>query len=1522
MIWMGQKLHPDVPLYNMAITFYIDAPIQADLFSHAFTTLLSKSDALRTIIREADGVPQRVVLEDPPVELLQLDFSQAADPDAALQRWTEERSRQMLSLENSLLDSALIKLSDHKFAWYLNQHHLINDGWTAAIVYRRMAEFYKLALEDNLHTAPNLPAYADYVVYEQKQRQPEKHTKIRSHWEKKAVKKIETPAYYGESPRTSTTAGERVNWDFGRKRSEKLREIARRKDIYLLYEDISLFNIFATLLTALLYRISGQTEHIIGAPSHNRPSAAYKETIGLFIELFPLHITIDKHETFLSLIQKMNHEKMDFLRNAGPGMSSPELNSTLSVILNFINSSFTDFNGTPISSQWHFPGHGDAGHLLRLLVHDLDQSGNFQLCFEFNDGAFTPAQRELTIQHFLKLADAFLANDQQPINTVPLLSAADEKALADFNHTHFQYPARETLVDMFEAQVKAAPDAAALCFQGQTIDYRTLNKRINQLAHFLRKNGVGKDTVVALCLERSPEMVIAIWAVLKSGGAFLPIEPDYPPDRIRFLLEDTGAPFLLTLSHLEEQLQHSEDQTVSLISLDKNWPEIARGGSANPALEIDGSDLAYLIYTSGSTGAPKGVMIEHNAIANYIRWAGRTYFADGPLDFPLFSTFAADLTLTSILLPLVCGSQVLIYGKENDGLDLAIRKVFQDGKSGIIKLTPSHLAVIEASDIYSPNLKKLILGGEDLKSHLARKTSNIFSDDIEIYNEYGPTEATIGCMIYRFNPASDMQSSVPIGRPVDNMRIYLLDDHGNPTLPGVPGEMYIAGKGLARGYWNQPQLSEERFLPDPFFPGERMYRTGDLARWSAPQTMTYLGRKDAQVKVRGFRIELGEIETVLLAHSEVHDCVVNLSEYLTSDTDRKPRSQDDAFLLPQQTEKQLAAYYSGPRVLKPTDLRRFLSGKLPAHMIPGHFVYLDALPLTDSGKIDRKQLPKLSTEKNTHLSMDFIAPANTRESLLAKIWTEVLRINPVGRHDNFFDLGGDSILNIQIVARARQAGLQFTPAQLFQHPTIAALAKVAKQKSASTAEQGKIEGSAPLTPIQHWFFQHNFANVHHWNMSIFLRFNSAVDGQILEKALHAVINHHDALRLRFRKKNGQWQQSFSPTLKNTLNFQRCDLTGIANDARDAKIAREKVKAAGSLNIGSGPVLNAIFFEGGVSQLFLTLHHLVVDGVSWQIFLADLQQAYSNIEKSQPFRLPPKTDSYQRWANALTDYVQSPALQKDTAYWQQTLKPAAAKLPLDSNSPAENIEGSAETVVMRLSISQTTNLLQKAPAAFHATANDLLLTALAQCLKKLPGEHPHRIDLEGHGRENLADDIDVTRTIGWFTAIFPFSLALVTPTNSADSIVEIKDRLRQVPERGATYGIYQYLRPENNDLAHSSSSQILFNYLGQTDQLVANMPLFSSDYHLSAGRHPNGLRSHIWEIYALVRQQKLELHWVYSKALHRRETIEKLAKIYLEKLQSLIDHCLSAETTRVTASDFPLAKLNKKKLNKLSKLLGD
>ncbi len=1537
MIWMGQKLHPDAPLYNMAITFFIDAPIQATLFSHAFTTLLTKSDALRTVIRETDGVPQSVILETPPIELLQLDFSQEENPDGALQRWIDKRTRQKLVLEDSLLDSALIKLSDRKFAWYLNQHHLINDGWTAAIVYRRMAEFYKLALADNLQSAPELPAYADYAIYEEKQRHPEKHSKIRVYWEKKAAKSIEPPAFYGESPRESTTAGERINCDFGRERSEKLREIARRKDVQLLYEDISLFNIFAALLTALLYRISGQTEHTIGAPSHNRPSAAFKETIGLFIELFPLHMTIDANESFLSLVRKINREKMDFLRNAGPGMSTPELNSTIPVVLNFINSSFSDFNGAAISSQWHFPGHGDAGHSLRLLVHDLDQTGSFQLCFEFNDGAFTPAQREMTIAYFFKLADAFLDYDQQPIGKVPLLSSQDEKALAAYNQTDFQYPAQETLVDMLEARAKATPNANALSFEDQTLNYRILNERVNQLANFLRKNGVGKGTVVALCLERSPEMVIAIWAVLKSGGAFLPIEPDYPPDRIRFLLKDTAAPFLLTLAHQEDNLKKisstensssplspvdsSEATDVSIISLDSDWEKIRQESSKNPQSEIAGSDLAYLIYTSGSTGTPKGVMIEHEAIANYIHWGQRTYFADGPLDFPLFSTFAADLTLTSILLPLVSGSQILIYGEENDGLDLAIRKVFQDGKAGIIKLTPSHLAVIEASDIYSPNLKKLILGGEDLKSHLAKKISDIFSGDIEIYNEYGPTEATIGCMIHRFDPASDLQSSVPIGRPVDNMRIYLLDEQDNPTLPGVPGEMYIAGKGLARGYWNQPQLSEERFLPDPFYPGERMYRTGDLARWSAPQVMTYLGRKDAQVKVRGFRIELGEIETALLAHTKVHDCVVDLSEYLDS-TEKRPRSKDETFLLPQQTEKQLAAYYTGPAALKSADLRRFLSGKLPAYMIPAHFIYLKTLPLTDSGKIDRKQLPKLSPEKTANSTADFIAPANEREALLAKIWADVLRIDQVGRKDNFFDLGGDSILNIQIVARARQAGLQFTPAQLFKHPTIAALAKVAALKSAATAEQGKVQGSAPLTPIQHWFFQHNFENVHHWNMSIFLTFAAAVDAQILEKALLAVINHHDVLRLRFRQEEGQWQQSFSPTPESTLNFQQYDLTGLSQESYDERIAQEKMKAAGSLNIKSGPLLNAVLFKGESNQLFLTLHHLVVDGVSWQIFLEDLQQAYSAIEDGQPVRLAQKTDSYQRWANALKAYAHSPALQKDDNYWQQVLKAKAAQLQLDSNSPAENTEGSADTVIMHLSKKETSNLLQNAPAAHHATANDLLITALAQCLNKLPGEHPFCIDLEGHGRENLSGDIDVTRTIGWFTAIFPFSLALAAPSNFTESIVEIKDRLRQIPGRGATYGIYQYLRPGNNDLAHVPPAQILFNYLGQTDQLVANMSLFSSDYHLSAGRHPNGLRSHIWEIYALVRQHRLELHWVYSKALHSKNTIEQLANAFLKNLQSLIDHCLSSEAASVTASDFPLAKLNKKKLNKLAKLLGD
>lgn len=885
LIWLGQKLNPEVPLYNMILIFTIEGKVSPSHFQTAFQRLVDQSDALRTVIEEVKGIPQQRVLRHLEYEMTVLDLSVESQPQAALQKWLAKQRVFQFNLEECLFDTALIKIAADKFIWYLNQHHLITDGWSVAVVYQRMAEFYELALKDQLAEAPTLPAFQNYAEYERTYRQSPQYKKAVSYWKQKAEEPFEPIRFYGNTHPEHSTRTERRRCDLGRKRTEKLKAIAMERGIRSLTVDLSLFNIFATLLFTYLHRI-GEAQHLaIGTPSHNRPTAAFKETIGLFIELFPLQVKIDD-DTFLSLIHKVMRETQGFLRYAQPGTSRMESGKTYNVVLNYINAAFPDFQGLPMHSEWIHPGYGDSSHSLRLHVHDFDESGSFMLHFDFNCDVFSEEQRIRAVEHFLCIVDGFIENRSQHVGQLDLLSEEERRrTLVDYNQTAAPYPVDQTIVQLFETQVQQTPEATALVFEGQELTYRELNDKANQLAHYLKKCGVVPEAIVGICMQRSSEMIVGIYGVLKAGGAYVPIDPVYPTERMTFILEQTQALVLLTQTHLLEQLPESETE---IVCLDANWSAITAERTDNPIGGASPENLAYVIYTSGSTGQPKGVSIEHRNLVNYIWWAKKQYLQDEPLDFPLYSSIAFDLTVTSIYVPLISGNKIVVYREDHStGGDLSILKVIEDNAVEIVKLTPSHLSLIQNVEPDTSRIKRLIVGGEDLKSDLASTITDAFSGRVEIYNEYGPTEATVGCMIHRFDPATDVAASVPIGKPADNAQIYLLDEYLNPVPIGVVGEMYISGDGVARGYLNRPDLTKERFVPDSFRHGQTMYRTGDLARWKSADQMEFLGRADHQVKIRGARIELGEIEAALLVNEDIHDCVVDVVQY-----ERKPETDE------------------------------------------------------------------------------------------------------------------------------------------------------------------------------------------------------------------------------------------------------------------------------------------------------------------------------------------------------------------------------------------------------------------------------------------------------------------------------------------------------------------------------------------------------------------------------------------------------------------------------------------------------
>ncbi|MEO7331129.1 MAG: amino acid adenylation domain-containing protein, partial [Minicystis sp.] len=899
------------------------------------------------------------------------------------------------------------------------------------------------------------------------------------------------------------------------------------------------------------------------------------------------------------------------------------------------------------------------------------------------------------IGHFQNLLAGIARDPSQRVGALPLLGESErENLLFGWNATFVAYPEETRVSDLFEAQVDRTPEAVAVVGEGHALRYLELDERANRLAHRLMSLGVGPDVLVGVCFTRTAELVVALLAVLKAGGAYVPLDPTYPRERLDFMIEDARVPVLLTEQKLVNLLPTSGPTILALDTLDLGGESTARPRSLATA-----ENLAYVIYTSGSTGKPKGALLEHRGVVNYLRWAIDTYRVAEGSGSPVHSSIGFDLTVTSLFAPLLAGRPVTFVPEERGVLGLA--EALRAGENfSLVKLTPSHLEAL-SSELSASGVagktRALIIGGEALFArHL-----EIFRDnapETRLINEYGPTETVVGCAIHEVPPGPLPEGAISIGRPIANTRIYVLDSQREPVPIGVTGEIYIGGVQVGRGYLNRPELTAERFLPDPFVPGGRMYRSGDLGRHRADGELSYLGRIDNQVKVRGFRIELGEIESVLAQHPSVREAAVLAREDVPG-------------------TKRLVAYWTAAPDL-PTDepaLRAFLGARLPEYMVPALFVMLAEMPLSENGKIDRRALPAPSSGLDEARAR--VAPRGDAEETLAKIWISALRIKDVGVHDNFFAVGGDSILGIKIVSRARQAGLKITPQQIFRYPTIAGLASVAErieiEIEIEAEPEGPVEGSVALTPIAGWWLEKDLADAHHWNQAVFLEAREALEPSALEQAVTALLEHHDALRLRLWHGVDGAELSIVSAL-GTGFFRRVDLRDAGESEQRETLKRVASETQASLDLADGPVIRAVFFDLGPSlpgRLLIVAHHLAVDGVSWRILLEDLWTAYQAGQRGEAVRLPARTTSLKRWAALLVEHARSAEALAEKGYWLSDARRRARPLPVD-HPEAQNLESSARTISLSLTKEQTESLLRDVPAVYGTQINDVLLAAFA------------------------------------------------------------------------------------------------------------------------------------------------------------------------------------------------------------------
>ena len=883
LLYRGQRLDPASPLYNMALAIELRTTVDVAAFQRAFQRLVETSDALRTHFVDVDGRPRRVVRAHVPRAIDVLRLADEELDDVGLAAWLEERTRRVFALDGDLFDCALIERRPDLFIWYLNQHHLITDAWSVGVLHRRLASLYAhevSAPERTVatSTAPgddtSFPQFSSYTSHQRALRGSERLTRALGYWDAAATGGARRPAIYGSAaPGSGRTQRVRIRLDAAR--VQVLRATAARAPFRGLTHEQSHFQLFATLLLAWLHRVADAPAVSIGTPWHNRPTAQFRDIAGLFVELYPLQVTVGDGETFASLGAQVAARTREVIRHVVPGACASPGARAFGVVLNYITAQLGDFAGAPVRADWVHSGFGDHDHRLRLQVHDFDVAGSPLLDFDLDEATFGTVEQSWAVRHFLALFDALVADPSTPIASVQLTSTEEEAAFAV---PGAQVSRPDSVLSLVWAAEQADPDVVAVRDGDSALTYGELLRASTRLAAELRACGVGPEVVVGVALERSTDLVIALLAVLDAGGAFVPLDPAYPDTRLAFIVRDARASMVITD---REGLSRVRAWGVDAIAMDAiaMGAETREAPPGRPPLARTvpaGDALAYVLYTSGSTGEPKGVEVSHRALADYVAWASERYDDGARLAWPLFTSPAFDLTLTSIFVPLASGGTIVVYGPDAGESALLVRRVFEDNRVDVVKLTPSHLALVRDLDLSESRVRRLIVGGEDLTHAAALAAHDALGGRAELLNEYGPTEATVACMLHRFAPDADTARSVPIGRPADNARIRVLDALGAPLPRGATGEICIGGPRVARGYRGRPELTAQSFVADPAS-GARYYRTGDLGRWRPDGTLEYLGRRDGQVKVRGVRVELTDIEATLARHPAVETCAAQLS---------------------------------------------------------------------------------------------------------------------------------------------------------------------------------------------------------------------------------------------------------------------------------------------------------------------------------------------------------------------------------------------------------------------------------------------------------------------------------------------------------------------------------------------------------------------------------------------------------------------------------------------------------------------
>ncbi|WDD36769.1 amino acid adenylation domain-containing protein (plasmid) [Nostoc sp. UHCC 0926] len=1500
----GMLFHSDfdegAKTYNDLFSFRIRIPFDLNIWQQAYTQMFDRYPILRTAFDLGKfSQPLQVILKEVPTQILFEDLTSLPESkqENYLNSFIDKERGNGFDWSKAPLMRFYIHLLDRNIVQAtFALHHAIVDGWSLTNFITEFTGLYLhlIGAKVPVPQAPPALQYSRFIALEQKALTDDSQ---RLFWQKQLqeIPFTQVPRLNGAVSQNAPRRMAKIDTKLPTEISQSLKAVSKQLGV-------PLRTVLLAVHMRLLAYCSGEKEVVTGLVSNGRPTELDGDRVlGLFLNTLPFRLKLPRgswvnliQETFSAEQAIMPNRRFPFAEIQRMHGNQPLYESSFNFVhfhvykgllglrdVELIQAqSFAETN-IPFSVSWS--EEVDSPDLVFNITYDSNDFNGEQATAYANYCVQMCAALATNPQgNFAGYEDVGVLTSCTQLNITPSLVAEMELEGGVPGLVH----------EIFEQQAANSPNSPAVTSDSETWTSHKLNQKANQLARILRSRQIGADKPVGICLERSLLMVVAILAVLKAGGCYVPIDPDYPPARIQGMIEDAKASIILTRSDLGDNL--FDNSSAQLVFLDHYSESIAAQSSENLEIPILGEHLAYIIFTSGSTGRAKGIAISHQAIAHHMAWFLDIFAVNSSDTIFQKTPFSFDASVWEFWAALMSGAKLVIAKPGGHQDNAYLVETIKLENVTILQVVPTLLEVLVAEPGLSEcsSLRLVFAGGEALKKRVWDEFNGTLS--IPLINLYGPAETTIDTAFHRCRERENTVT-IPLGNPVPDTSLYILDSDRLPVPIGTPGESFIAGPQLARGYWEQPKLTAEYFLPDPFSsnPGSRMYRTGDRARYLMDGKIEFLGRLDTQLKIRGFRIETSEIVKIL----ESHPWVVRAVTKAISSPDKPTR---------------LVAYVeckASPENWQEI-LRSQVRNALPEYMIPSLFVSLDSFPLLPNGKINLNALPDPQSEE-TAVRRNYVAPRNDTENILKNIWQEVLHVSNVGIEDDFFELGGDSILCLQIIAKARAVGIHFTPRDLFNHLCIAELTTCVNISQAKPAASLiPVVGEIPLTTMQQWFFQQSLPHPEHWNQAILLDLKQKFATGQVRTALVQIAESHQAFSLRFRKTTKGWTQQLVDDA-NILGFDVVNLTNQSSEELSERLQTTASEFQAKLDLESGPLFRAVYFqtdENTTDKLLLIIHHLIVDGVSWRIILQDLA-----ISLTAPLAKQENLSaSFPQWAMQLNFLKQNSLWEQHLPFWemQQVESPT---LPLDFPEELQNNkENSAAQIECNFSNSETESLLYELPRTRKARIQEVLLAVLQDAVTEWTGESKMVVALESHGRENQFTEVDVFNSVGWFTSIFPFKLEKRTD-DLLENLQTVKEQLRKLPDNGFSYGILRQ-KPELTPILPKIPAGIVFNYLGQfDDNFPEAAPFVPSSADSGISRNLEGMRPFQLEVTGLIVNSQLHIRFVYSKALHREETIRHLADSFYTGFVKLLAESRS-KPQNWTPADFPLAAVNNEQLS--------